>query len=209
MLNRRMIVGLLAGLVLGGGISAFAYSATGGGEPEVFDTAHSDLSVEGAAVFPDFPLYAVGESFEGRALTGMTRRVDARVAPDPRRANFVGFRYGDCTPTGPDAGCPAPLEIQVWPACERNLSSYSLTPFGDPLPHESLTVRGVPAAFFEEGQRLELYTGSVSVVLFGTGKEQLLRAAHELRGANASASVAADGDLPAPADGALEGRLPC
>ena len=208
MLNRRIILGLFVGLVLGGAIAAFAYSATGGEGEGGFDAAHSDLSIEGAAVFPDFPLYAVGPSFDGLPLTGMTRRLEARVAPDPARANFVGFRYGDCTPTS-DAGCPAPLEIQVWPACERNLSSYSLTPAGDPLPHERLSVRGVPAAFFEEGQRLEIYTGSVSVVLFGQGKAQLLRAAHELRGANASAEVSADGDLPAPTAGALEGQLAC
>jgi hypothetical protein len=208
MLNRRVILGLFLGLVLGGAISALAYSATGGGDAGTFDAAHSDLSVEGAAMFPNFPLYAVGESFEGLALTGMTRRVEARTAPDPTRANFVGFRYGDCTPSG-ESGCPAPLEIQVWPACERNFSSYSLTPLGDPLPHERLTVRGAPAAFFEEGQRLELYTGSVTVVLFGQGKAQLLRAASELGGANASARTAADGSLPAPADGALEGRLAC
>jgi hypothetical protein len=208
MLNRRVILWLFLGLVLGGAISALAYSATGVGDAGTFDAAHSDLSVEGAAVFPDFPLYAVGESFEGLALTGMTRRVEARTAPDPARANFVGFRYGDCTPSG-DSGCPAPLEIQVWPACERNFSSYSLTPAGDPLPHERLTLRGVPAAFFEEGQRLEIYTGSVSVVLFGRGKEQLLRAARELRGANGSARVETDGNLPAQAHGALEGRLRC
>jgi hypothetical protein len=206
--NRRVILGLFAGLVLGGAISALAYSATGGGDAGTFDAPHSDLSVEGAAVFPDFPLYAVGESFEGLSLTGMTRRVEARTAPDPARANFVGFRYGDCTPSG-DSGCPAPLEIQVWPACERNFASYSLTPAGDPLPHERLTVRGVPAAFFEEGKRLEVYTGSVTVVLFAQEKAQLLRAANELRGANGSARTGTDGRLPAAAEGALEGRLAC
>jgi hypothetical protein len=61
------------------------------------------------------------------------------------------------------------------------------TPAGDPLPNERLKVRGVPAAFFEEGQRLEIYTSSVSIVIFGAGKEQLLRAAGQLRGVNASA----------------------
>jgi hypothetical protein len=207
MLNRRLILGLLAGLVLGGGVATLAYSAAAGGDRPEFDAAHSDLTIEGAAAFPDFPLYAVGESFEGLPLTGVTRRLEARVAPDPARANFVGFRYGDCTPSS-DAGCPAPLEIQVWPACERNLSSYSLTPAGDPLPHERLTVRGVPAASFEGGQRLEIYTGSVSVVLFGAGEAQLLRAAEALRAVNASGPGVGD-RLPEPAAGALEGRLAC
>jgi hypothetical protein len=138
----------------------------------------------------------------------MTRRLEARVAPDPARANFVGFRYGDCTPTS-DAGCPAPLEIQVWPACERNLSTYTLTPLGDPLPHEDASVRGVPAAFFEDGQRLEVYTGSVSVVLFGQGNAQLLRAADALQAVNPQGGVRTGERLPAPAAGALEGKLSC
>jgi hypothetical protein len=208
MLNRKVVLGLLVGLLLGGTVATLAYSAEGGGENNSFDAAHSDLTVAGAAAFPDFSLYAVGQSFEGSALTGITRRVEARTPPDRVRANFVGYRYGDCVVVSGE-GCPAPLEIQVWPACERNLSSYSLTPAGDPLPSERLTVRGVPAAFFEGGNRLEVYTGSVSIVMFGQGKPQLLRAANALSAANASASVRADGQLPAPAAGALEGKLAC
>jgi hypothetical protein len=207
MSNRRLLLGLLVGLVLGGGIATLAYSAAAGEDAAPLDADHSDLTIQGAAAFPDFPLYAVGQSFEGHPLTGMTRRLEARVAPDPVRANFVGFRYGDCTPTS-DAGCPAPLEIQVWPACERNLSSYSLTPEGAPLPHELMQVRGVPAALFEGGQRLELYTGSVSVVMFGSGKEQLLRAAAALESVN-GARVPPGAVLPAPAAGATKGRLRC
>jgi hypothetical protein len=208
MLNRRLIVALVAGLLLGGGVATLAYSAAGGEDSPEFDAVHSDLSIDGAAAFPDFALYSAGQSFEGLPLTGMTRRLEARVAPDPARANFVGFRYGDCTPTS-DAGCPAPLEIQVWPACERNLSTYSLTPLGDPLPHEDATVRGVPAAFFEDGQRLEVYTGSVSVVLFGRGKAQLLRAADALRAVNAQSGARTGERLPASAAGALAGKVSC
>ncbi|MGH3031467.1 MAG: hypothetical protein ACRDNE_12045 [Gaiellaceae bacterium] len=116
------------------------------------------------------------------------------------------FIYGDCEAES-DAGCAPPLQVQVWRACERNLPSYSRTPAGDPLPHEKVRVRGVPAAFFEGGGRLELYTGDVSVVLFGEGRDQLLRAAGALRGANVE--IASEVDLPPPADGALEGRLRC
>ena len=207
MRNRGFILALVAGLVLGGGVATLAYSAAAG-DPPGFDAAHSDPTIGGAAAFPDFPLYSPGQSLEGLPLTGMARRLEARVAPDTHRANFASFRYGDCTP-GNDGGCPAPLEIQIWPACERNLSSYSLTPFGDPLPHERVTVRGVPAAFFEDGHRLELYTGSVSVVMFGEGKAQLLRAAEALQAVNTPDGPGPGEPLPAPAAGALEGRLEC
>lgn len=207
MRSRRFIIPLLTGLALGVGVGAFAYSALGAPEEPVFGSTHSDFSVAGAAAFPDFPLYAVGQRFEGLSLTGITRRLDAPVPPDPTRANFVAFRYGDCAPLDGE-GCPAPLELQVWPACERTFSSYSLTPAGDPLPHQRLKVRGVPAAFFEGGRRLELYTGSVSVVMFGQGRAQLLRAAEALQGVN-GAGVESGEPLPLPVHGALEGRLAC
>jgi hypothetical protein len=143
----------------------------------------------------------VGNSFEELPLVGITR------APGPPESlDFVTFVYGDCEAES-DAGCAPPLQVQVWRACDRNLSSYSLTPAGDPLPHERVSVRGVPAAFFEGGGRLELYTGEVSVVLFGQGRNQLMRAAKALRGLNVD--VGPQVDLPSPAAGALEGRLRC
>jgi hypothetical protein len=79
---------------------------------------------------------------------------------------------------------------------------------GEPMPREDLVVRGAPASFFEEGQRLEIYTGRTTIVLFGIGPEQLKRAAHSLRGV-AGSSVQPGASFPAPAAGALEGKLAC
>jgi len=53
---------------------------------------------------------------------------------------------------------------------------------GEPLPRESVTVRGVPAAYFENGLRLELYTGKATVMIFGPERAQIQRAAAALRG---------------------------
>lgn len=39
------------------------------------------------------------------------------------RANFASLIYGDCEASS-DAGCAPPLEIQTWPACERNAGTY-------------------------------------------------------------------------------------
>jgi hypothetical protein len=97
--------------------------------------------------------------------------------------------------------------VQVWPACVRSPADYRLTPAAEPLPHEAVIVRGVPAAFFENGLRLELYTGKATVVIFGLERAQIQRAAAALRGANALASSAPI--LPPPARGALEGTLTC
>jgi hypothetical protein len=68
-------------------------------------------------------------------------------------------------------------------------------------------VRGVPAALFEGGHRLELYTGSVTVVIFGSNRGQLMRAANALKPVNRMAS--AGNTLPSPVPGAIEGDVAC
>ena len=99
-----------------------------------------------------------------------------------------------------------------------NRSSLQLIPDIDgngpakavPYPREDVEVRGVPAAFFDDGTRLELYTGEVTVVLFGRSRKQLLNAADTLEGATSSvAAVSQSEELPTPAPGVLDGKLDC
>lgn len=142
--------------------------------------------------FQDFDLYYLGAEFEGLPLTHVDRRKDEPTFEEPLAANWVTFIYGDCEPIG-DTGCPAPLEVQVWPASVRNRGVQPVAPDGEP------GVRGVPAAFYEGGDRLELATGRSTVVLFGFDSAQLLRAAEELRGINVA--VGPDDPLPPPASG--------
>jgi hypothetical protein len=75
------------------------------------------------------------------------------------------------------------------------------------LERESSTVRGVPAAYFAADPRLELYTGTVTIVIFGAGRTQLLAAAAALRGVNRD--VGEGERLPEPAAGAIAGKLTC
>jgi hypothetical protein len=206
----RLPVQILLSLIVGTMVVvAIAFSGVAQGVTQRVDLPffheHSDFDPESIKSFSAFPLYYVGESFEGLPLTAITRRLQTkRLGPEPGRANFVGFLYGDCEP-GSDGGCPLPLEIQVWPACERTLSSYSMG--GQPMPYEATTLRGVPAAFFDNGGRLELYTGRVTIVIFGMDREQIQRAADSLVEANFNDGTT--GNLPAPAVGAIEGRLTC
>lgn len=205
---KRLWLGLLVAVVTLLGLGVFAYQGRGADDQVGFDYEHSDLRPEQAGRFSDFALYSLGESFEGLELAAITRRDDAADPYDAVSANYVGFLYGDCEALDDD-GCAPPLEVQVWPACVRNLSSYQLTPVaGSELPHEDVQVRGVPGAVFEEGTRLEVYSGEETIVLFGDDEAQLLRAAAAL------SSVAADGvepgePLPAPAPDALAGGLSC
>lgn len=188
-----------------------------GKEADGFDRSGSDFTPTSIQDFGEFPVYWLGEQFGAEKLHAIHRRIGSARSRAAGRPNYVSLKYGDCQPGG-DGGCPAPLEIQVWPACERNRSSLQLVPDIDgsgpaeavPYPREDVEVRSIPAAFYDQATRLELYTGEVTVVLFGSSREQLLEAADKLEGATASvASVSPREELPAPAAGALEGKLGC
>jgi hypothetical protein len=151
-----------------------------------------------AQAFKDFPIFSLGSSFENLQLTHIFRADAPRLPGEPTRRNDVSFIYGSCTPSA-QGGCYPPLQVQVWDACERYRDLY---PFA---PDKTLTLRGVPVAVFDDGRRLELYSGRVTIVMFGTGLDVLLRAAQRMRGVNNS--VLPGGTLPKPEDGALDGTM--
>jgi hypothetical protein len=158
----------------------------------------SNYSVEKAKAFTRFPIYYAGDSVTGYALTA--------VEHDSHPAEAISFLYGDCTPPMDskghyDGGCALPVEVQVWTACFRNPSLYGGQ--GSPTPNET-TVRGVPAAYYEGGRRLEIQTGTSTVVIFADSPATIAAA---LRGVNNS--VPTEVDLPAPAAGAMTGDLKC
>jgi hypothetical protein len=154
------------------------------------------FGIEDARAFTEFPLFNAGEQVDGLQLTAILRRDDA--------ASFVSFVYGDCT-AGDDAGCAPPVEIQVWPACRRNLHLYDSRLPGTPLP-ERTRVRGVPAGFFEDGLRLELQTVRSTIVVFGDSRGRVRRVAAALRALGRPPTSA---PLPPPVPGAVEGALSC
>jgi hypothetical protein len=183
---------VVAFLVFGAALASCSDGATGPSSNEPAQATEGNFSIEQAEGFSEFSLYAPGDSFEDLPLTAVLRRFDSEEQSAPVRANFVGFLYGSCQP-GPDSGCTVPLDVQVWAACERNPSVYSpvLTSEGP------VTVRGVPAYFYEDGRRLELSTGTSTVVILARDREQALGAAAALKGINNPTAVGED--LPAPA----------
>jgi hypothetical protein len=158
-------------------------------------TPRSSFSLEHARAFDEFRLFSAGRIVDGHPLTAVLRRDD--------RANYVSFVYGDCE-ADDDEGCAPYAEVQVWPACRRNLALYDgvATRAASPVP-ERVRVRGVPGAFFESGTRLELETGRSLVVVFAASREQALRIAAELEALDGS--VAQGLPLPLPADDRGEG----
>ena len=133
----------------------------------------------------DLALFNAGDRVDGLPLAAVLRREGT--------AEFVSFVYGDCA-AHDDAGCAPPAEIQVWPACRRNLGLY-----GDALGGklaERTSVRGVPALRFDEGTRLELETGRSTVVVFADTPARVLRVAGALRALDGS--VGSTRPLPQP-----------
>lgn len=189
-------IGIVALLAFG----AAAIPHSGSGSPEgQAPRGESNFSVAQARSFADFPLYFAGDDVAGLPLNYVLRQSINRTQES------VSFIYGDCVPRS-DAGCAPPVEIQIWPACVRNPAIFK-GPAPGAAVSEPTTLRGVPAALFEGGHRLEIQTGTSTVVVFGAERSQVTKVANELEGVNVAVGSAQN--LPAAARGALDGTLRC
>jgi hypothetical protein len=146
-----------------------------------------DLSLQDAEDFRAFPLYYVGDSFQGLPLTAVIRG----SGRSPIRS--WTFIYGSCEAKS-DQGCAPPLEIQNESICTR----YPAI-FGKRAP-ELAPFRGARVA---RGSA-ELYTGRTTLVIYGQEKLHALAALRPV-----GVSEATSGRFPPPTHRALEGRLPC
>ncbi len=165
----------------------------------------------------NFETFSVGPSIEGLALTHAERRCGG--GPVATRVNYVSYIYGDCEISDGATGCQPPLEIQTWPACQRFLAKYSFR--GRPLPHRFLpgpSGAKVVEFNFAFDKRIEVYTGSATVVIFATDRARAIEAVEMLRLEGrreppASNSTELDSGLPdrlePPAQGSMEGNLSC
>lgn len=154
-------------------------------------------AVEEARESDDFRVFWLGERFRSQELT--------YAEHGQRRGHaFFSFGYGDCDP-GPDSGCALPYAVQVYPGCTRNLASY------DGLePRRRKPIRGAAVYEFAEGgffDRLEVYTGRTTVVVWAPTFAKARRVARYLEGINVE--LGRDDPLGRPARGALRGELRC
>lgn len=165
------------------------------------DSPRGNSSLAEARAFTEYPLYNAGDEVAGLPLSYVLKQPAGKTD-----SVTVSFMYGDCVAAEDDAGCAPPIEIQNWPACVRNPSLYKGQGGFGPTPRET-TVRGAPAAFFEDGQRIDVQTGTTTVVVFGRSESEVAAVAGALRGVNNG--VSETDPLPAPAPGAIEGALAC
>jgi hypothetical protein len=157
----------------------------------------------------DFDHYDARAEFEGMERTQTVRPCEDGGAP--ARLDMLAALYGRCDPA-PDAGCAPPLQVQSWPACERNLALYEKYPGPEGVPaieYRRTSLRGAPAAIFDGGRRIEVYTGDATIVVFAESARLARASAGRLSGVHDGRAVGAVEELPAPVDGALEGELAC
>jgi hypothetical protein len=171
-LSRLRLV--LAGVALATPVVSVCAGCGSGGVSEPVAGPRGDLTLAEARVFDEFPLVYAGESIGDLPLVAILHRDDT--------ARYVSFVYGDCRSSSFDAGCAPPAEIQVWPAGARSpAANDSATPVKPVPAAERTTVRGSPAAFFDDGTRLEMYLPRVTVVVFSHLRERVLAIAGSLR----------------------------
>ncbi len=105
------------------------------------------------------------------------------------RSTGVAFDYGTCEvtaydPVHPDdpGGCMPPIQVQSVPLCERHAALYTTgVEEPEPYPRQDLVIRGVPAASFNGGAIIEVYTGNTTISVEGENTTQVLAAANAVR----------------------------
>lgn len=136
--------------------------------------------------FDQFPLYWVGEEFQGYPITDIIRSVSGPDALVPE--DSVTFLYGTCTPPAGEGGCADPLQIVVEPYC---FVPPSLVGASNPI-----EVRGGAEAFNSDGWRL--WTGKVTVRIFAYLTDLQLAAIDALVSANGMGPASPSELLPTP-----------
>ncbi len=149
----------------------------------------TDLSA--AREFPGYLLYYAGHEVEGESLSYVAGPADQGPAKG------WTFIYGDCTPSGGEGGCPAPVEIQNFPICRRWPAAY---PWEVPL----FDFHGAKATR-RAGGTIEIYTGRTAIAIFTSGISA--RAVARRRRMVGSQKPATR--FPSPQKGSLTGDLPC
>ncbi len=151
------------------------------------------IDLEAARTFDEYPLYWVGEQFEGLDITNV-----ALGGPG------AGFTYGTCDIEPFGHGCAAPLQIQIIPLCSRL----------DTAANRAWTrrrIRGAPVGVFDGAP--VMYTRRTQIKVYrGQGSDPglALRALRALRSVDdVPPRIGPRGAIPRPAPGVLGGPAPC
>ncbi|MCL2769228.1 MAG: hypothetical protein FWD42_03865 [Solirubrobacterales bacterium] len=137
-----------------------------------------------ARTFPYFKIYWVGRTFAGQALTA----ADGMTSYNSAFGDSV--YYGDCAHKGGLVGSSCVLPLQVTTVIYQTHSNEQLGA------QRNAVIRGVPAAVYNEGRSIELYSGQLAIDVSSDNFADALRAADALRPLNAGGSARARLPLP-------------
>lgn len=149
-----------------------------------------------------------GKSAEALVPNTSAEYGECDPVPPPREEKGSTGEPVEPTNTPPaveDEGCAAPVVVQSWPQCDRGPTAYEHTypdpddlfagsfgqfeeetevPTGSSAGGETpITLESnpsLPADSFDEGTRIELYTGQTTIVVFSQETSRALRAANAL-----------------------------
>jgi hypothetical protein len=139
-----------------------------------------------AQTFPYYPVYWTGPRFGAYPLAA----ADGRKSYSGTVGDSV--YYGNCVAGKSSAlgssGCELPLQVST--AIYRTNSNAGLGP------HRNALLRDVPAAIYDGGNSIQLYSGRLTIDVFSDSLPEALTAVARLRPLNAPGS--ATGPLPPP-----------
>ena len=168
-----ILLGVFAGALALTGLVVSVLDDGGGRGGAPASAGQIGWTLEDARQFNEFPLYWLGESYDGLPLTRIIRY---RYDPEPpipavTAEDSVAFIYGTCTPSS-ESGCAPPLQIIVEPYCTRPPEIIApLAAVGS-----SFDIRGATAQWVTD--HLRIWTGDVSTTIFAAAEAS---AAEQLR----------------------------
>ena len=143
------------------------------------------------ADFSDFPLYWLGDEFQGHSLRYIIRDV---LSPQSGMwtENSVRFLYGSCAAEEiADGGCPPPLQIIAEPYCLKPPSMMPNQASG------TAKFRG-GAESMTSPNALRVWTGGVAIKIYASTPELLDAATAGFYSSNGLGPAGAGDTLPAP-----------
>ena len=166
-------------------------------DPRAVDADPGNWTIEDAQSFEEFPIFWIGDSWDGCQLTSIIRYVydppDRPGVPDFPQ-NEVTFIYGSCVIEGVGfdrGGCAPPFVVNIYPYCQTPpelVAGLGIEP--------ATTMRGALGQWL--GDSIMLWTQNVAIRLWSADRGTADRMLDALQPVNAAASLTPDGLLHPP-----------